>query len=120
MPTAAERGILEYLIETGFIDDRLVKLAEQVRAGYPALSNHEEVAFQAGVAEKWFQMECEECNSPMAIEDIPVAIELGDALCPRCRRPEQPGRSHRRAHESSRADPGRSPSRSAATSADLD
>ena len=43
------------------------------------------ILYRQGIAEKWFHLECEQCNSPVAIEDIPVAIESGDALCPRCR-----------------------------------
>jgi len=53
MPTAAEREILGYLIETGFIDDRLVAIAQQVLAGC-ALSHEEQAAFRQGIAEKWF------------------------------------------------------------------
>lgn len=86
MPTAAEREILEYLIDTGFIDDRLVALAKQVLAGC-ALSHEDQAAFRHGIAEKWFRLDCEQCNYAMAIQDIPLAIELGDALCPRCRCP---------------------------------
>ena len=82
MPTTSERKILEYLIETGFINDRLVALANQVLAGC-ALSHQEQAAFRQGIAEKWFRLDCEQCNSAVAIEDIPLAIELGDALCPR-------------------------------------
>ena len=33
MPTAAERAILEYVIETGYLVVRLKKLAEKVLAG---------------------------------------------------------------------------------------
>jgi hypothetical protein len=87
MPAAAEREILGYLIETGFIDDRLVALANQVLAGR-ALSHEEQAAFRQGIAEKWFRLDCEQCNCAVAIEDIPLAIELGDALCPRCRCPD--------------------------------
>jgi hypothetical protein len=87
MPTAVERAILEYVIETGYLVVRLVKLAEQVLAGSPPLSNQEEASFRQDIAEKWFHLECDQCNSPVAIEDIPVAIESGVALCPRCRHP---------------------------------
>ena len=86
MPTAAERRILEYLIDTGFIDDRLVALAKQVLAG-ESLSHGEQAAYRHGIVERWFRLDCEQCDTAVAIEDIPVAIELGDALCPRCRRP---------------------------------
>jgi hypothetical protein len=87
MPTAAEREILEYLIDAGFIDDRLVRIAKRVRDGHP-LSEQEQAAFRAGIAEKWFRLECEQCNCAVAIEDISLAVELGDAMCPRCRRPD--------------------------------
>jgi len=50
MPTAAERKILEYLIETGFIDDCLVALANQVLAGC-ALPHEEQAAFRQGISE---------------------------------------------------------------------
>ena len=85
MPTAAERAILEYLIESGYIVVRLAKLVEQVLAGSPPLSKQAEAAFRQDIAEKWFHLECDQCNSPVAIEDIPVAVESGVALCPRCR-----------------------------------
>src|SRR4051812_32692477 len=89
MPTAAERAILEYVIETGYLVARLAKLAEQVLAGSPPLSKQEEAAFRQDIAEKWFHLECDQCNSSVAIEEIPVAVESGVALCPRCRHLER-------------------------------
>jgi len=85
MPTAAERAILEYVVETGYLVVRLKKLAKQVLAGSPPLSSQEETSFRQEIAEKWFHLGCDQCTSPVPIEDIPVAIESGVALCPRCR-----------------------------------
>jgi len=64
-----------------------VALAKQVLAG-GSLSHGEQAAYRHGIVERWFRLDCEQCNCAVAIEDIPLAIELGDALCPRCRRPE--------------------------------
>ena len=61
MPTAAEREILEYLIDTGFMDDRLVALAKQVLAG-GSLSHREQAAYRHGIVERWFRLDCEQCN----------------------------------------------------------
>ena len=80
----AERAVVEYLVDTGFIGDKASEVASLILAGQP-LSVGQQAVFQREIADAWFHVECEKCYQPIPIEAIPVAIESGDALCEQCR-----------------------------------
>ncbi|SRR5579871_5069497 len=85
----AEREILEYLTEHGYLEGAAHGIALQViDKGRASLRGGQADVFQKFVAEKYLNLECGRCHAEMPTSEILAALIEEDDLCSWCRKME--------------------------------
>jgi hypothetical protein len=84
----AEREILEYLTEYGYLEGAAQGIALQViKKGRRSLKG-EQVDVYEKFVEEYFNLKCRRCHGEMPTSEILAALVEGDDLCSCCRKME--------------------------------
>jgi hypothetical protein len=85
----AEREILQYLTEYGYLQGPAHGIALQViDKGRGSLRGGQVDVFEKFVADKYFNIECRRCHIEMPTSEILAALVEEDDLCSWCRKME--------------------------------
>lgn len=85
----AEREILEYVTEHGYLEGAAHGIALQViDKGRESLKGGQVDVFEKFVVEKYFNLECRQCHAEMPTSEVLAALAEEDDLCSWCRKME--------------------------------
>jgi hypothetical protein len=85
----AEREILEFLTQNGYLEGAAHGIALQViDKGRASLKGGQAGVFEKFIVEKYFDLECRRCHNEMPTSEILAALTEEDELCSWCRKME--------------------------------
>lgn len=84
-----EQEILQFLVDNEFLQSAAHGIALQVLdKGREGLNGRQIQVFENQIEEKYFNLECSRCATPMPTSEIVFALEEEDGLCSWCRKME--------------------------------